>query len=244
MGFYQPPQFGSNRPKFTGLEFAVGFNIDNLLAYWKYEASSSPVLDAFTGGHDMAVTGGTFDQTGIIGNSVFFDGIDDFGKVPNSVDFDAMTSELTLTTWLYPANFFTNDYFLVKYTSTSDSSWGCALTNEGGGTFRLKYFLTIGNALNIRTVALVPVTNVWQMYTLTYESGHARLYHNGIELDDDTTITGDVDTSTTEITIAQLGNTSNRYNGRIDEMSLWSRVLNAGEVLELYNGGAGLALPV
>lgn len=39
------------------------------------------------------------------------------------------------------------------------------------------------------------------------------------------------------------GGSSNFYDGLIDEIGLWKRVLTGGERTSLYNGGAGLAYP-
>jgi hypothetical protein len=36
---------------------------------------------------------------------------------------------------------------------------------------------------------------------------------------------------------------ANYYDGLIDEIGIWSRVLTSGEISELYNGGSGLSYP-
>ena len=35
----------------------------------------------------------------------------------------------------------------------------------------------------------------------------------------------------------------NEFEGEIDELGIWSRVLTADEVTELWNGGAGITYP-
>lgn len=53
----------------------------------------------------------------------------------------------------------------------------------------------------------------------------------------------DTTTSLTANNWGQQESGGNQYDGKMDEIGVWSRVLTAGEITELYNGGAGITYP-
>jgi len=244
MGFYQPPQFGSNRPKFTGPNPVGGappFNLDNLIAYYKFNESSSPVVDISGNGHDMVITGGTFGATGIIDDAVLFDGTNDFGQAPDSVGWDV--TEVTLTSWVYPVDWNVNDYLFSIYSSDPNSAYGLALS--AGGDQDLKTYVTIGGVVFGRGFDMTPELGAWHMYSMSYTSGSYKIYWDGDLKVTHTDVTGDIDTGGTGLVhLARIGGFGFYMGARLDEMSIWGRVLTDAEITELYNGGAGLALPI
>ena len=94
----------------------------------------------------------------------------------------------------------------------------------------------------IITSATLTSTSTWYHVVVTQDgSGNAIVYVNG-----SSSATGTVTHAgtTDSYDIGRVHyNTAEYYNGNMDEIGLWSRVLTSSEVTQLYNGGAGLQYP-
>lgn len=93
--------------------------------------------------------------------------------------------------------------------------------------------------------------NTWQHVAVTYESGtpispgskpNAKIFHNGVEVSDPGCAS--VPTTTTSLfasgypihaAIKPYNYTSNRYSGYMDNIAIWSSVLNKQQILQIFN---------
>lgn len=86
--------------------------------------------------------------------------------------------------------------------------------------------------------------NSWSHVVLTYGDGVANAFVNGVLSRQFTNLTGTLRTTTGPLKIGSRSDSvvanfpSSRFNGRIDEASLYSRALNEGEVGALFNAGS------
>lgn len=60
-----------------------------LLHYWKMDEAAGPTLAATTGGTALTLSGGTPAQAGLVGDAVYFDGINDEASSAATLDFTA-----------------------------------------------------------------------------------------------------------------------------------------------------------
>lgn len=83
----------------------------------------------------------------------------------------------------------------------------------------------------------------WYHVAVTYSSGAVTLYVNGADITVDGTGLGtSIYNGTAPFIIGSNANnpTGEDFDGVIDEVGVWSRVLSASDVTALYNGGAGI----
>lgn len=128
-----------------------------------------------------------------------------------------------------------------------------AFTNDDGGTNnQVCQFYTastlndlhcdayIGGSANTVTVNIGSLQNKWTFLCSQMNSSTHAVFINGA-LNASTSVTG----SLSGLNILVLGNDrfgfkTRKMNGVIDEVGLWNRTLSTAEILDLYNGGAGL----
>lgn len=60
-----------------------------LLHYWKMDEAAGPTLAATTGGTALTLTGGTPAQAGLVGDAIYFDGVNDGASSAATLDFTA-----------------------------------------------------------------------------------------------------------------------------------------------------------
>ena len=70
----------------------------------------------------------------------------------------------------------------------------------------------------------------------TYNGATIKVYINGVEMDS-LACTGAIEATSAAMRIGSAVEGNNFFGGKIDEVSIWNRGLDAGEVLELYNSG-------
>lgn len=79
----------------------------------------------------------------------------------------------------------------------------------------------------------------WSMLTLVHDTGtEMSTYYNGVWYDNFTALGSNVDNN--DFRIGRDGNGADSLTAVFDEVGIWNRTLTDAEVLELYNGGAGL----
>lgn len=218
---------------------------DNIISYWKMEGNANDSTASANNGTSTNITYNTSN-----------------GKIDQGAGFNGSTSAITFTNnaGLKPTSWTVN--FWVKTSTDSDDT---LIENFDTTTGRV-------NGWRITFVSTGPVllVDVGNDSGNTLGTNYARVTYGGVNFDDGTfrmvTVTWDnvADTLTAFVngsSVAtyssftagigypagaafQMGNGSlGRYNGAIDEVGYWSRVLTGSEITQLYNGGSGLAYP-
>ena len=83
--------------------------------------------------------------------------------------------------------------------------------------------------------------NTWYHVVATRQTQVAKIYINGVEKASGT-IDHYIRGSTNMVLGGDLSSTSNNFEGKIDEVSIWNRSLSATEITALYNSGTGVTL--
>ncbi len=195
---------------------------DGLVSWWKLdELDGNTVAD-----HNNLNNGtlsGALHQTGISGNALFFDGIDDNVTIPNSSTLNITGSEMSLSLWF-----------------ARDPSFK-------GGTFvahRMKYILRINDGGRI-TIGLYNPTwheattvwadrvidTDWHHLVATYDGNQLKLTIDGVEKAV-TATSGNINSSTSEVQIGSLYAQS-FFPGSIDEVMLFGKSLSATDISNL-----------
>jgi parallel beta-helix repeat protein len=190
-----------------------------LVAWWKFNGN---LLDSI-GTHSMTNNGATFQTTGCVsGQCVLFDGTSDYVQVTHTSDLNP-GSDLTMAGWVY-------------WDGTNGEQ--NVLTKEGAYEFRVNsgYVNYATNPWEWRggSSALINPT-AWAHVVVTHDGdGQQKIYINGINKYS-TSSGGGIVNNDNPLTIGGRLSAVAYFDGAIDEVMIWNRVLDASEVQELFN---------
>lgn len=224
-----------------------------LVSLWEFEEASGTRVDSH-GSNDLT-DGNTVGQgTGKQGDCADFEaGNTEYLSITDAsqsgLDF---TSDFSISLW---ANFesLTGDHFLVCKGDVNAGTRDVAyyLWPNANGRVDLRVSddgtLTTGHNKSIRTADNAVTTTGWYHIVATWDASAAdgSIYINGS--DATSTTNGTVGTSVNNSTDAfyigareSNGSATSTFDGLMDEVGVWSRVLTSGEVSDLYNSGDGL----
>ena len=209
--------------------------IDGLQSYYKADGDA---LDAH-GSDNGTYVPGTY-VTGIIGNGFSLDGINDS---VTGVHMLADATSFTVSAW-------------INGDSYASASGIYKTSGAGNSPIELVWFSVQSEKLYLQmrgnSGALVTAGGVttltagtWYHVVATYDSSD-----ESIEIFVDTvtagtnTYTGISWSNVDEAAIGEItGSSPFEFDGVIDEVGIWNRVLSGAEITELYNSGAGVAYP-
>ena len=243
-----PPDGDSVGDNFTYLNATISDASDtsaffdwnkSLVAYWSMDYyNSTGIYDNSSYGNFATFTGTGFDSddiasNGTRGNTLYFPGVDqrlDAGEI-------MPTSTYTKAAWIYRTdaavlpNILSGDvnsnghaFWAPDYV---DSDW---CSNLSGGNWSLR----AGHDYDwCAVVGPVVPTNTWVHAAVTYDSAAntMKLYYNGTLVDTNTSVSTFTDTT------VQIGAfaSGNEWEGYLDEVMLFDRVLSNQEILALYS---------
>ncbi len=211
-----------------------------LVGYWKLdETTGSAAADASTNSNNgtlVNMENGDW-TTGQIGNGLDFDGSNEQITVPGANPID-IRSSMTLSTWAkfdtLPGNGESRGIFRKTADSGANHLYTLRFTNLGSPTYHLLFTPGGGGAFNYSD-AFAATTGTWYLLTLTYDAGTDVItyYFNGVPVGTDTdTVVGGYASGTGDLYIGSTGG-SEYFDGQLDEMRIYDRVLSPDEVSEL-----------
>jgi hypothetical protein len=116
-----------------------------------------------------------------------------------------------------------------------------AFYTDGTGIFTFQLFDdTDASVLTLTSSALA--SQAWRHFVITSTGSIVTMYINNAVSDTDS-ILGTPNSSTSGFRIGSNDANTHYIDGDVDEVGIWNRVLTAGEIATLYNGGTGLAYP-
>lgn len=167
-------------------------------------------------------------------NAIDFDGIDDNVIVPTASSLIAGAGQISISCWVYPTN---------QSPSFPDYDGFCGFRNDVNADFYFVQISTSGVEARFRNSSGVAFDvidsglqlNVWQHYVLTYDGSELTLYRNAA-LVQSIPASGTISNTTDDFYIGNLIYSLTNYylQGKIDEISLWNKALNANEVNCIY----------
>ncbi len=216
---------------------------DSLVAYWKLDEGSGPRNDSLSTNH-LTDNNTVTQQTGRLNYAAQFTAAN--SEYLNIADNAALSSgnvDLTITSWVYLDSKPTYGFIASK--------WG----NSGTGEYDLYYsgaavdrfiagWSTNGTASASDSAnSFGPASiGVWTFVVMWHDATANTLniqVNNGVV--DFVAASGGHDGPTDFQLGAYLG--GNNWNGRIDEVGIWKRVLTANERTALWNNGEGCTYP-
>ena len=143
-----------------------------------------------------------------------------------------ITGNLTIAAWVYKSA--TGTVQIIAGKDTSDPNRGYILFAHSNNSF---YFRVSPNGSAPLTQVASTTTlsaNTWYHIVGVYNGTDLRIYVNGSLDCTPVSYSGGIYNNTTNFIIGSAAG-GNYWNGRIDDVAVWSRALSADEVLALYN---------
>lgn len=220
---------------------------DNLLAWYNFSGDAS---DASGNGHHGAAfnISSTTDRQGQSGQAFYFDGATSDIAVPYAPAFNAFP--LTISLWVRTESDENGGMIIRHYTNSSWNGWVVSVTGSSGTTQTVApgYMLQappncngVVSSVNCDTginYSGEVNDNFWHMLTFTVDGDSGRFYFDGL-LQTTQAWSGTPgapdNTDALHIGSSDIG-PEFMFHGAIDEVGLWNRALNAGEIETLFLG--------
>lgn len=219
---------------------------DSLVSYWKLDEASGNALDAH-GSNDLTDNNTVGSGTGKINNARDFeaDNSEYFSHAHNSDFSVAGGISFTWAAWINAENLDTTQTVLCKYDNTFEGSDYVLWYVSGIAKFQWIVYDGVGGQTDMTDDGhFGPSTGTWYHIVAWYDADVDEI---GIAINAEAAWTaaassGPAGTSSA-FNMGRLVDIGFDWDGRIDEVGFWKRVLTSTERTQLYNGGAGLAYP-
>ncbi|MEK7096321.1 MAG: LamG domain-containing protein, partial [Patescibacteria group bacterium] len=233
---------------------------DGLVGYWTMDGSkvnwkTGAVTDSSGKGNTGFVTlmaTGTAPAIGRVGQALNFDGVNDYVDAGSNSSLDNITVK-TMTAWIYLNGFGESNFGRILDKSNLQSSpnggflWHvCNDSVTCTNTRNLAFTQVFSTASGRWTTPDSSIKlNTWQHVAVVYNKSSSAndpiMYIDGasVAVTESVTPSGTVDTdSARSLTIGNTLDTTRSFDGLIDDVRIYNRVLSAVEVSALYNSGA------
>ena len=225
--------------------------IDNLVSYWKFDESSGNAEDSH-GANDLTNNGVATFGAGKINNATDLEaGSSQYFSIADASQSGLdITGDLSVSMWV---NFETiptaTDYAYVVKKINGGRAYHWYQLDEGGTQKMVLELSTDGSDSPSVNVAWTPSTATWYHVAFTFEAATSEVKFF---------VDGSQQSTTQSIAASSIFNgdgpfqvgayffnsAGGFFDGIIDEVGIWNRVLTAGEITSLYNGGNSLAYPL
>ena len=212
---------------------------DGLVSYWDLEEASGTRVDShgsndLTDNNTVTQTDGKVDNAGqfTLANSEKLSHADNASLSTGDVDW-------TVARWAY-ADSLSGETMISGKAGANDREW---ILRYYDVTDRFQFFLANTDLLSANNLGS-PTTNTWYFIVLWHDAANDKIYlqvNNGAADSMSTTVAG-LD-STADFTIGYAEGNSSYWDGRVDEVGFWKRVLTTEERTALYNVGGGASYP-
>jgi hypothetical protein len=208
-----------------------GSRLDSGLAgYWKLDdGSGTSATDASTNGNTGTLTNGPTWTTGQIGGAVDFDGANDNVTTSKTVPNSGTVSVWVNTTATINSS---NSYYAIHATTSGGHMYVSFNGFSGGNRWEFCYRGNFGTTVCM--VGSTYTTNAhqgWHLLTATWDvTKGGTLFLDGRSITSSTSTTNAFTSMSLGLSTESLA----RWVGKLDEVRLYSRVLSADEMAELY----------
>ncbi len=224
----------------ASFQLTITATVSGLVAAYNFDAGvGATVVDASGNNNTGTASATTWTTAGKYGSALVFDGSTARVSVPASPSLN-VTTGLTLEAWVYPTATQTGWRAIIQrevdafFLHASNHTGG--LRPAAGGTLG-------GSVVWVSGPAAIPI-NTWTHLAQTYDGTTLRLYVNGTQV---VTLaaTGLIETNASPLWIGGNNPYNEYFQGRIDDVRVYSRALSAAELQSDMNTpvGSGPAPP-
>lgn len=199
-------------------------DVPNVAADWTMnEASGLTTGDATGNGYTGSATSAVGIVAGKFGNARSFNGSQGYIQIANEASLPFGTSARTVCAWVTTSTLSGTSIIFGAGTTSTDQFFSLGRSGSSLAGFGWNADITAANFFS---------TGTWYDVCLSYDGTTATLYGNGVQLAQAAEPWNTVDSGGTFI-----GNdyANHVWNGNIDEVSYYTRVLSAAEISDLYH---------
>ncbi|MFC2114064.1 pectinesterase family protein [Bacteroidota bacterium] len=196
---------------------------DSLLANYPFIGNAQDVSGLSNNGtvYGSALTA---DQCGRTDSAYYFDGVNDYIRVPHAFLLNPFSS-MSISVWIYPTQSGGTQYILYKYQNAVYKGYYLALINN-------KVAVTFGGQLNPVYSNSTIQLNQWNHIAVSFDGWHYKIFINNVE--DASGIAANSYASITPLYIGTKGST-NFFKGKIDKIRLYAKSFDNIEIKALYD---------
>jgi hypothetical protein len=197
--------------------------------YYSFDEERGSFVHDSSGCENHGVVNGATWATGLVGNSLSFDGVDDYVEVPYNASLNSPNA-LTLEMWIRPTVNITTSttVFLSREYYPYD------LQYENG---YLQFYLYIGGSWSPVSYRVGLYADEWYHIVGVFDGRYARLYLNGAQVAiRDWGEGSTIQSTTNKLCIGQATPTPGHHSfyGAIDELKIYNRALSPNEIFLHY----------
>jgi hypothetical protein len=211
----------------------------HLAGWWKFDESSGTIAYDSAGENDGTINGAAW-TTGLIGGALDFDGVDDYVLVSDSDSISVGNKDYTICSWIYPKSMPPENVHMAVVSKVKDEADKEYCLSVSNGILGLGVEKNSNNQFAQTTTSPVTI-NSWQFIVVAFDSSCTTptFYHNGQIQPSENIIDTLPDSLSDDLYIGLLGGIyqSNPFDGMIDDVRIYDRVLTAGEIWQLYQEG-------
>jgi len=210
---------------------------DSLTSYYAFDETSGTVGADYVGGKNLTHNSGVLvNQSGKNNRAVYYDGINDYSSVSAFQDTPAT---ITWAGWIYWDGVTGGTEDTIIYSNSSAGAGEIVRILEDGGLY-YQFATSSGVAKTWTTADSSLPINEWFHFAITnngsVSESSTKIYINGDE-EDIATHEGSATGRPTGIQNLRIGkdfNPNGFFEGYLDELGVWARVLNSTEIEDLY----------
>jgi hypothetical protein len=212
------------------------------VTYYKLDESSGNAADSI-GTATLTNNNTTTFATGKINNAAIFNGSN---QSLSSGTVSLTTNAWSIGIWVNPDDADMTNQCFFSYRPGSGAVNIIQAEGRSDRTLRIQVYASNGSSLKDYRTSLALTQSAWNYVFFTWNGTDLLIYVNGTL---DTSVTKTVDNAVTQTLTARairLGAetaASNFFDGNVDEVSIFNRVLSDTERGRLYNNGLGLQYP-
>jgi hypothetical protein len=215
---------------------------DNLIAYWSLDEASGNAIDAHST-HDLTDTNTVGAATGKVNGARDFErGNTEVFSIADNDDLSVGDIAFSIAAWVQLESKFADEMVIACKSSAGNGDWFLHY-NDGLDRFQFQVFTAGGfggsataNADNLGS----PSTATWYFVVAWHDptANTINICVNDGTVNSTSHSGGVGDFAST---IFHIGGDpfANYWDGLIDEVGFWKKVLSASEITELYNAGSG-----
>jgi hypothetical protein len=201
----------------------------DLVSYWNFDKNA---LDSEGSNHGTMVNVLPVPH---FGRAYSFDGVDDYITVPHSSSLN-LSSGGTISLWIYPESFGGGDFGRILIKANTTPGLAGYQLNTYGAVNGLRFRINAEDGVNLDSSSFGPL-NKWTHVAVTWDAdGNGIYYINGVE--DVSGYAGDPSAinNTASLRIGNVYTLDRGFDGFIDEVSVFSRVLTATDIKRVMMG--------
>lgn len=212
-------------------EITIDLDPISSVAEWHFDEYSGTVAHDSSGNNNNGTIKGTCWGSGISGSALCFDGVKDYVEVPHSASL-TFANSISIVAWLRMNPGYGGGHIISKDATSGATQIHISIA-QSGGNYNAAFGIHANQDIILQgKKPLYP--NTWYHITGVYDGTNMNLYVNGT-LDTKMIQTGNIIPNSDPIAIGKKAHWPDlKFNGSIDEVSIYNRSLSAYDVISHY----------